>query len=249
MEKAKITKDAKGSYIVSLHGFEFHVMRFGKKWEVEGHDTREAVGPGTFEGSNYEAAELALDRANANNRHPHTTTTLKAMVAWLEAHITPEPTPVEPTPESTPESTPAVDLGATRNVIDSQADLAVDDLLFAEMETRHAHLPPVSSAVNTLRGALSANGLKWRGNTTETLTRLQVEIGTTDANGRWLPFGQEIYEVIRQVIHTHGVKGAGLSGGPLEIYPLQDGTTFCVDWVSMESTHAVLTIVRMSGAY
>ena len=135
MEKAKITKDAKGSYIVSLHGFEFHVMRFGLKWEVEGHDTREAVGPGTFEGSNYEAAELALDRANANNRHPHTTTTLKAMVAWLEAHITPEPTPVEPTPESTPESTPAVDLGATRNVIDSQADLAVDDLLFAEMET------------------------------------------------------------------------------------------------------------------
>jgi len=110
MEKAKITKDAKGSYIVSLHGFEFHVMRFGRKWTVDGHDTREAVGPGTFEGSDYEAAVLALDRANADNRHPHTTTTLKAMVAWLEAHITPvEPTPVEPTPEPTP----AVDLGAT----------------------------------------------------------------------------------------------------------------------------------------
>jgi len=126
MEKAKITKDAKGSYIVSLHGFEFHVMRFGHKWDVEGHDTREAVGPGTFEGSDYEAAELALDRANADNRHPHTTTTLKAMVAWLEAHITPEPTPVEPTP--------AVDLGATRDDIDTGC-LVADALLFAEMET------------------------------------------------------------------------------------------------------------------
>jgi hypothetical protein len=240
MEKAKITKDAKGSYIVTLHGFEFHVMRFGHKWEVEGHDTREAVGPGTFEGSNYEAAELALDRANANNRHPHTTTTLKAMVAWLEAHITPEPTPVEPTP--------AVDLGATRNVLDSQADLAADDLLFAEMETRHAHLPPVSDSVNTLRSALSTNGLKWRGNTTETLTRLTVEVGVSSHHTPSLG-GQEIYEVIRQVLHNHGVEGAGLSGGPLEVYPLQDGTTFVVDWVSMESTHAVLTIVRMSGAF
>ncbi len=150
MEKAKITKDAKGSYIVSLHGFEFHVMRFGHKWSVEGHDTRMAVGPGTFEGSNYEAAELALDRANANNRHPHTTTTLKAMVAWLEAHITPEPTPVEPTPESTP----AVDLGATRNVIDSQADLAVDDLLFAEMETLTP--PAVDLGATEIRSMLAS---------------------------------------------------------------------------------------------
>ena len=133
MEKAKITKDAKGSYIVSLHGFEFHVMRFGKKWEVEGHDTREAVGPGTFEGSNYEAAVLALQGAKLRPTWEHgltpiypPTTTLKSVVAWLEAHITPEPTPVEPTP--------AVDLGATRDDIDTGC-LVADALLFAEMET------------------------------------------------------------------------------------------------------------------
>jgi len=151
MEKAKITKDAKGSYIVSLHGFEFHVMRFGRKWTVDGHDTREAVGPGTFEGSDYEAAVLALDRANADNRHPHTTTTLKAMVAWLEAHITPvEPTPVEPTPEPTP----AVDLGATRNVLDSRADLAADDLLFAEMETLTP--PAVDLGATEIRSMLAS---------------------------------------------------------------------------------------------
>ena len=144
MEKAKITKDAKGSYIVSLHGFEFHVMRFGHKWDVEGHDTREAVGPGTFEGSDYEAAELALDRANADNRHPHTTTTLKAMVAWLEAHITPEPTPVEPTP--------AVDLGATRDDIDTGC-LVADALLFAEMETL---TPPAVDLGAEIRSMLTA---------------------------------------------------------------------------------------------
>lgn len=144
MEKAKITKDAKGSYIVSLHGFEFHVMRFGHKWDVEGHDTREAVGPGTFEGSDYEAAELALDRANADNRHHHTTTTLKAMVAWLEAHITPEPTTVEPTP--------AVDLGATRDDIDTGC-LVADALLFAEMETL---TPPAVDLGAEIRSMLTA---------------------------------------------------------------------------------------------
>jgi hypothetical protein len=110
-------------------------------------------------------------------------------------------------------------------------------------------ITPVSNSVNTLKTALSAQKLEWVGNSTETQTRLQVEIGATDANGRWVPSGDEIYEVIRQVLHTHGVEGAGLSGGALEVYPLQDGTTFCVDWVSMESTHAVLTIVRMAKAY
>ncbi len=90
MEKAKITKDAKGSYIVSLHGFEFHVMRFGRKWSVDGHDTRETVVPWTFAGSDYEAAVLALQGAQLRPTREHgltpiypPTTTLKAVVAWL----------------------------------------------------------------------------------------------------------------------------------------------------------------------
>ena len=209
MKNAKITKSENGVYIVEVQGFEFHVQRFGKKWEVEGHDTRGAVGPGTFEGSDYEKSDAAIDlacRKCGEDVWPPKTTSLKAMVAWLEANV--EPSPVEPTPEPTPEP-----------------------------ETRHAHLPPVSVAVKTLRAALSTNGLKWSGNTIPTQTRLQVE--SVEA----------VYEVIRTVLHTHAIEGAGLSGGSMEIYPLQDGATFFVDWVSMESTHAVLTITRMAKAY
>jgi hypothetical protein len=111
-------------------------------------------------------------------------------------------------------------------------------------------ITPVSDSVNTLKAALSAHSFKWSGNTTEIDTRLQVEVGVcSHLDPLATPNGQDVYEVIRQVIHTHGVEGAGLFGGPLEIYPLQDGATFCVDWVSMESTHVVFTIVRMEKAY
>jgi hypothetical protein len=110
-------------------------------------------------------------------------------------------------------------------------------------------IPPCSESVNTLKSALIASGLPWLGNSDEVRSRYRVELGD----------GPEIYEVIRNVIHPHAIEGAGLSGGPIEFYPLADGATFTVDWgeasnpnesaAAHRDTHAILTIVRLSKAY
>jgi hypothetical protein len=97
-----------------------------------------------------------------------------------------------------------------------------------------------TDSIKTLKSALRASTLSpWSGNAEETSATYRVELGE----------GPEIYEVIRQVLHTHAIEGAGLAGGSLEIYPLQDGLTFVVDWVDMDSTHAILKIVKMAKAY
>ncbi len=110
-------------------------------------------------------------------------------------------------------------------------------------------ITPVSDSVNTLKAALSKSGLRWLGNSDEVRARFRVELGD----------GPEIYEVIRNVLHPHAIEGVGLSGGPLEFYPLADGATFTVDWGDASNpnessnaprdTHAVLTIVKLSKAY
>ena len=110
-------------------------------------------------------------------------------------------------------------------------------------------ITPVSDSVNTLKAALSKSGLRWLGNSDEVRARFRVELGE----------GAEIYEVIRNVIHPHAIEGAGLSGGPIEFYPLADGSTFMVDWgeasnpnesaAAHRDSHAVLTIVKLAKAY
>jgi hypothetical protein len=89
------SKVAAGCYEVSFKGFKFHVQRMDREWIVEGRDDRPLVDKGgphkalaPFHGSDYEAAEVEVERAvKESGAKDATFKTLKAALAWIEANI------------------------------------------------------------------------------------------------------------------------------------------------------------------
>jgi len=78
--------------------------------------------------------------------------------------------------------------------------------------------------VDTLRASLEKHGV--------TTAHPHGGNPTPGANKSWgrLVGKTNIYYVIRDVLHTHGASGRGLSGGGIEHYPLKNGWWFGIAW-------------------